>query len=345
MWATWEVFRLAGCGAALLLALILLRAHRRDASARALALLLVTIMAHLAAPLVVGHRAPPLLLHTTLLISLVTPFALWLLAGVHFDDDFRLSPSHGLILAGPVVVGYYAWLNGSPGFWAVLAKLLALAVVLHALLRIYVGAKGDLVVPRLRFRFALLTVAGTYMFVEVLGELLLQDEPARRVGETVHSVAAAAVLMGVCVLALRVRDDMLKPPAAIPVPSPLDPSLLQRLRDLMEREQVFREEALTIAALAKRLEAQEYKVRQLINAELGFKNFNAFLHQHRVAEAQRVLRDPTQAHLGIAQVAFDVGYASLGPFNRAFRDITGQTPTEFRVAAQGQRRPDPDEKG
>jgi AraC-like DNA-binding protein len=49
---------------------------------------------------------------------------------------------------------------------------------------------------------------------------------------------------------------------------------------------VFREEGLTIADLAQRLGVQEYRVRQFINAQLGFRNFNAFLHQYRLREAQ-----------------------------------------------------------
>jgi len=29
-------------------------------------------------------------------------------------------------------------------------------------------------------------------------------------------------------------------------------------------------------------------------------------------------------------IAMDLGYGSLGPFNRAFKTITGLTPSEFR---------------
>jgi AraC-like DNA-binding protein len=32
----------------------------------------------------------------------------------------------------------------------------------------------------------------------------------------------------------------------------------------------------------------------------------------------------------VASIAFDLGFGSLGPFNRAFRDETGLTPTEYR---------------
>ena len=35
----------------------------------------------------------------------------------------------------------------------------------------------------------------------------------------------------------------------------------------------------------------------------------------------------------MATIAFDLGYGSLGPFNRAFRAATGAAPTEWRRQA------------
>ena len=74
-------------------------------------------------------------------------------------------------------------------------------------------------------------------------------------------------------------------------------------------------------------------MRQLINSQLGFRNFGAFLNHFRVREARKLLADPAQKQLGIAEIAYRFGYSSLGPFNRAFKEIVGQTPTEFRKAA------------
>jgi len=35
----------------------------------------------------------------------------------------------------------------------------------------------------------------------------------------------------------------------------------------------------------------------------------------------------------VLTIAMDLGYGSLAPFNRAFRETTGQSPTDFRRAA------------
>ena len=54
---------------------------------------------------------------------------------------------------------------------------------------------------------------------------------------------------------------------------------------------------------------------------------------YRIPEAQQVLADPEQVRKPVLTIALDLGYGSLGPFNRAFKATTGQTPTEFRQRA------------
>jgi AraC-like DNA-binding protein len=152
------------------------------------------------------------------------------------------------------------------------------------------------------------------------------------VASVLNSAATFAVVFVLTGLAVRVRPEILKPESAPPEDAPvLDPRLAAELRKLVEDEQVFRQEGLTIGALAERLSAHEYKVRELINDQLGFRNFNSFLNHYRIREAQKLLTSPDR-RLNVAEAAYEVGYRSLGPFNKAFKDATGLTPTEFRVA-------------
>ncbi|MFI4995652.1 MAG: helix-turn-helix domain-containing protein [Hyphomicrobiales bacterium] len=44
------------------------------------------------------------------------------------------------------------------------------------------------------------------------------------------------------------------------------------------------------------------------------------------------LADPGQASVPILTIALDAGFSSIGPFNRAFKARTGQTPSEYRRA-------------
>jgi AraC-like DNA-binding protein len=71
-------------------------------------------------------------------------------------------------------------------------------------------------------------------------------------------------------------------------------------------------------------------VRRLIAKGLGYRNFAAFVNEHRIAEAKRILADPARAREQIASVAYGLGYASLPPFNKAFRQQTGVSPSEYR---------------
>jgi AraC-like DNA-binding protein len=102
----------------------------------------------------------------------------------------------------------------------------------------------------------------------------------------------------------------------------------------MSEEHAYRREGLTLAALAETLNMGEAALRNLINHELGYRNFNDFLHQYRLQEAAARL---TTEDLPILSIALECGYGSIGPFNRAFRQRFGMTPTEYRAAARMER--------
>ena len=99
----------------------------------------------------------------------------------------------------------------------------------------------------------------------------------------------------------------------------------------MGDERAYRREGLTLAALADSLGLAEAPLRELINQRLGFRNFNDFLHHHRLGEATRRL---AEEDLPVLSIALDCGYGSIGPFNRAFRQRLGMTPTDYRAAAR-----------
>ncbi len=118
-------------------------------------------------------------------------------------------------------------------------------------------------------------------------------------------------------------------------PEPIDPRLMAALERLMAVERAYREEAVTIGALAVRLGVPEYRLRRLINQGLGHRNFNAFLNRYRLDEVKAALADPAQAEVPVLTLAMDAGFQSIGPFNRAFKADTGITPTEYRRLTAG----------
>ena len=109
-----------------------------------------------------------------------------------------------------------------------------------------------------------------------------------------------------------------------------DRLLLAKLEALMGEGEAWRREGLTIGALAAEIGAPEHRLRRLINDHLGFRNFAAFVNARRIDAAKAQLADPAKAREPVSAIAFDLGFGSLGPFNRAFKEATGQTPTEWR---------------
>lgn len=57
-------------------------------------------------------------------------------------------------------------------------------------------------------------------------------------------------------------------------------------------------------------------------------NFLEYVARTRIEKARNLLQNP---HLRVSEIAFDVGFQSLSQFNRAFKKVTGQAPSEFRA--------------
>ncbi|MFY8143500.1 MAG: helix-turn-helix domain-containing protein, partial [Caulobacter sp.] len=95
----------------------------------------------------------------------------------------------------------------------------------------------------------------------------------------------------------------------------------------------WRGEDLSIGTLAALVGAPEHRLRKLINGTLGHRNFADYVNGRRIAAAKVALADPEQALKSVSTIAYELGFASLGPFNRAFRAVTGVTPTAWRQEA------------
>ncbi|GJL91558.1 AraC family transcriptional regulator [Hyphococcus sp.] len=114
-------------------------------------------------------------------------------------------------------------------------------------------------------------------------------------------------------------------------------ALAQRILQIVENRELFTTPNLKIAQFAEALGEQEYKVTQCITGNLQYRNFNHFINSYRIESAKRALASAQSQDQPILTIAFDCGFSSLGPFNRAFKQHAGMTPREFRAAHGGQR--------
>ncbi|RAK63492.1 helix-turn-helix domain-containing protein [Hymenobacter edaphi] len=103
----------------------------------------------------------------------------------------------------------------------------------------------------------------------------------------------------------------------------------RRLQLLMQQERLYRRPELRLDALAERLGLSRHHLSQVLNEQLGL-NFFEYLNALRVAEAQELLRATSRRQRNIIEVAYAVGFNNKVSFNKAFKQATGLTPSEFR---------------
>ncbi|MCC3159541.1 AraC family transcriptional regulator [Hymenobacter sp. 15J16-1T3B] len=108
----------------------------------------------------------------------------------------------------------------------------------------------------------------------------------------------------------------------------------RRLQQLMQQERLYRRPELRLDTLAERLGLSRHHLSQVLNEQLGL-NFFEYLNALRVAEAQQLLRKTSRRRLNIIEVAYEVGFNNKVSFNKAFKQATGLTPSEFRQQLDG----------
>jgi AraC-like DNA-binding protein len=109
-------------------------------------------------------------------------------------------------------------------------------------------------------------------------------------------------------------------------------AMVTRIRELMDLDKVYQEATYSRKDLAQELGIAEHQLSRIINT--GFEmSFSDLINKHRVEEAKYMLRTTEEP---ISTIAFDVGFNSLASFNRAFRKVVEQTPTDYRNSGEGE---------
>ncbi|RVU35376.1 AraC family transcriptional regulator [Rheinheimera riviphila] len=109
-----------------------------------------------------------------------------------------------------------------------------------------------------------------------------------------------------------------------------DKLLCDGIRQLLFQQQLFLQANLRLTDLAKQLDVPEYRISKLLRSQFQASNFNQFINTLRIAHAKTLLADPSKGHWPVVVVGLESGFASVGPFSRAFKTMVGFTPHEFR---------------
>ncbi|HRI79913.1 MAG TPA: AraC family transcriptional regulator [Cyclobacteriaceae bacterium] len=265
------------------------------------------------------------------------PVLFWSLARAIFDDHFKFRWSlliWFLVLIIPHLNFFVGNLIPWPGFSqvsSIVARLTSLGFVLAGLYTALRTRQGDLVDSRIRFRNIFLSGTAALIGVTLIVELIPIQRDTIMVLQVLQRFAIFGITFYFLLSNFGIRSGFFFKEIPKPkTPSVDDPQLSTKLQALMEQQKVYKKEGLTIGALAELMHEQEYRLRRLINGQLGFRNFNDFLNQYRVNDACEILSDPAQTKKTILEIAYDLGYQSIGPFNKAFKDLKGITPTAYR---------------
>lgn len=359
------LLRTAGIVIAMLVAVLLLRDAGRTLVGRLGALFSLGVAAYLVCSSPGFHGLSPYIHLPTLALCVGNPVFFWLLARALFDDEFRLLPAHGLLMVAVLfAIGVHELASGSiAAISELLVQAMGFGLAAHALWVAYRGRADDLSEERRSFRLPFVAGVGLYSVVILMAELVLRGGVAPTPVRLIHVaiIFTLALVFALRLLSLR-SDDLLAPQvlaSQILAPQVLAPqdlapqviapklastslqdrdvdaAVLGRLNALMEQEEAWSQEGLTIGKLADQLGIPEYRLRRLINKGLGHRNFAAYLNRYRIEAARVALRDARKARLPVLTIALDLGFGSVGPFNRAFKDATGMTPTDFRRAHNG----------
>jgi len=320
------------------------------------ALLQLAIMAYFVAPLFEGS----VLGFTLTSLSAAVPGMFWLFSASLFNDHFRLRPWHVGLVAYTIlspVLGHALHLTSGEALYVGLSTVPQAVEFVFIGLALYAVAghwNTDLIEERRSLRTWFCALNGGYLVAFlVFRELLFTGEPWWGFMQYV-SVAAMMLVANALLLRYRSTPWAMDPIAqvsatnqtpagmrtrleAVPIEEPdaiqapvVDQALLDQLNRLMEQELAYQEMGLTIGKLAERLELPEYKLRQLINTELGYRNFNDFLNRYRIKETSTRLADPEESEIQVLVIALDAGFRSISSFNKAFKEKHGSTPTAYR---------------
>ncbi len=104
--------------------------------------------------------------------------------------------------------------------------------------------------------------------------------------------------------------------------------LLKKIIKLLEEDKVYLDPELSIIKFAQMLGTNKTYVSNEINRYFK-KNFRTLLNEYRVAEARRLLLNPKYENYTFSAIAEKAGFNSVSVFNRAFKSVTGITPSYY----------------
>lgn len=123
-------------------------------------------------------------------------------------------------------------------------------------------------------------------------------------------------------------DEIARKVVAPSIPAETIHRAVAQLTSAMETDKLYLDPELTVEKLAQHVRLPAKTISFVLNQHVG-KSFNAFVNAYRIEAVKQRLNAPGNEHLTLAGIAFECGFNSQATFQRAFKQITGQSPTEY----------------
>lgn len=102
----------------------------------------------------------------------------------------------------------------------------------------------------------------------------------------------------------------------------------EKLNKIMVQEKVYTNIELSLSDLASKLEIHPNYLSEIINKKEN-KTFYDYINQYRVEEFKRLVAIPDNQQFTLMALAYDCGFNSKSSFNRHFKRVTNQTPSQY----------------
>lgn len=100
-----------------------------------------------------------------------------------------------------------------------------------------------------------------------------------------------------------------------------------RFLEQFNQQQLYLEKELTLQKVSDELGIAKYKITSIIK-DAGYKNFYDFVNRHRINHSIKLLEELPSSY-SLESVGVDSGFKGRSTFYRVFKEVTGETPSNF----------------
>ena len=103
-----------------------------------------------------------------------------------------------------------------------------------------------------------------------------------------------------------------------------EPPMITRAKQYIQEKHA---EDLSLGQVAKAVNTSTFYFCKMFKKHTGV-NFTEYVSRIRIESARNLLLNP---NLRVSEIAYEVGFQSLTHFNRVFKGVVGESPTEYRA--------------